>query len=403
MPEQVNWIDLYVNTYTKETESPTSYHMWTAISMISAALQRKVWVNFGHEDNPFTVYTNLYIVFVAPPGRCRKTQAIRYGEDILRDIDDVSLASDSVTREALIMELAAARATMAIDEESDIIEPHCSLTLLSGEFSVFLGQKNFNLLSLLCDLFDCKKIWKYTTKNVGKDTLHGVWFSILGATTPELLNSSLQITAIGGGLTSRIIFVVESQRRKKVTSPYLPPAVRMILLERLRSINRMKGEMRFRDGAFEYFDEWYQSAPDSATEFEERQHVYVLKVAMIFAAAGERSYIIPEDIKRAILEIDIIKPRMSEAFQGVGRSPYAYVISRLRSLLKEDGVVYLDKFLADNANDVTPEDVKRAAELFAYSGEAHYDRIGDRHVLKQGQASGGSLPPPSTGDDKGSS
>lgn len=402
MPDNINWIDLYVNEYTKETESPTSYHMWTAISMICAALQRKVWINFGQEDNPFTIYCNLYVVFVAPPGTCRKTQAIRYGKELILDIDDVSIASDSVTREALIMELVAARTTMAMDDEGDIIEPHCSLTLLSGEFSVFLGQKNLTLLSLLCELFDCEKVWKYATKHAGKDTLQGVWFSILGATTPELLTSSLPITAIGGGLTSRIVFVVEHQRRKKVTSPYLPPMIRAILIERLRDINRMKGEMHFKDGAFKYFDEWYQSSPDGVTEFDQRQHVYVLKVAMIFAAANARNYIIVEDVARAIQEIDIIKPRMTEAFQGVGRSEYGYVVSRLRSLLREEGVVRLDTFLANNAYDVTPKDITNAVQIFEYSGEAHHTRIGDHHVLKQGRPDRECLPQLDTGDSKGS-
>lgn len=379
-----NFIDLYLD-YTFETESPRSFHVWTAISVVAAVLQRKVWINFGHEDNPFTLYPNLYVVFVAPPGRCRKTQAIRYGEQILAELgSDISVASDSITREALIQELEGAHRQFTIDDGQALID-HCSLTVVSGEFSVFLGQKNFTLLSFLCDVFDCKAVWKYSTKHEGKETLYGVWFSILGATTKDLLLNSLPLASIGGGLTSRMLFIVEDKRAKRITSPYLPPEIREQLVQMLRQIYRLQGEMKFAPGAFEFFDKWYQTAPEGHTEFDEREHIYVLKVAMIVAAAHKRNYIVIEDLQRALDELAKIKDRMEEAYRGIGRNPLGMCISKLQSELRKEESINLNEFLRLNYNDISQDDIVTAVSHFERTGEAWYESSNGAYILHKGK------------------
>ena len=72
-----DWISAYLK-YTEETESPVSYHTWTAVSMIAGALQRKCYMQWGLE----TIYPNMYIVLVGSAGRSRKSLAINIGEEI---------------------------------------------------------------------------------------------------------------------------------------------------------------------------------------------------------------------------------------------------------------------------------------------------------------------------------
>ena len=78
--------------YTNNTEPPTSYHTWTALSMIAAALQRRVYIKWGYE----TIYPNMYIVLVGPSGKCRKGTAMNVGKDLLKDLAGISVASDQI-------------------------------------------------------------------------------------------------------------------------------------------------------------------------------------------------------------------------------------------------------------------------------------------------------------------
>jgi hypothetical protein len=55
-----NWIYKYLK-YTDQMESPSSFHIWSALAALSCTLQRKVWINRGF----YTLYPNQYIILVA--------------------------------------------------------------------------------------------------------------------------------------------------------------------------------------------------------------------------------------------------------------------------------------------------------------------------------------------------
>src|SRR3990170_8200696 len=79
--EAGDWLSSYLE-YTDNTEPPASYHLWTGISVISGVLQRKVWMEWGHE----LIYPNMYVVLIGPSGRCRKGTAMNIGKGLLKTI-----------------------------------------------------------------------------------------------------------------------------------------------------------------------------------------------------------------------------------------------------------------------------------------------------------------------------
>src|SRR5438309_523994 len=72
--EAGNWLAAYLE-YTKESESPDAYHVWTALSSIASVARRNVWLDQGI----YLLYPNLYVALVGPPGRTGKSTAIRMG------------------------------------------------------------------------------------------------------------------------------------------------------------------------------------------------------------------------------------------------------------------------------------------------------------------------------------
>jgi hypothetical protein len=326
MPRELkNWLDSYLD-YTENTESPENYHIWCGISVLAAAMRRKVWLNMGH----FEIYPNMYIVLVGPPG-CRKNAAINIAIKLLQNIPEIKYSADAITREALIQVMNEAQTDDVLLNGKAYI--HSSLTIISKELSVFVGTKNMDLLTLLTDLYDPHDKWVYRTKGKGINEIIGVWLNLLGGTTPAWLMGSIPMDAIGGGFTSRIIFVVEERSRKRVAFPFLTEADKLLqikLLHDLGEIAMLRGEFKLTPEARDWFIAWYEP-PVNELEIDlrfqgyyERRHVHLLKTAMIISASFSDDMVVKEShLKLALQSIEQIEGRMVNAFGSTGRSTAA--------------------------------------------------------------------------------
>jgi hypothetical protein len=320
--------------YMKNTESAKMFHRWTALSVIASCLRKKVFLCIGRID----IHPNMYVVFVGPPGGPRKSQAISFGTEFLSQIPDIIISADAITPQALIEDLEKS----AIDEQmpDGSIYQHASLTITSKEFESFLGAKieNTKMITYLTDLFDAQKIpWKYRTKHSGNNVIPSVFLNLLAATTPESIASSLPSSAIGTGLTSRIMFVWADKKDKKVCYPEETPeeiALKELLLKDLYLISRMVGEFTFSSDCKKRFEDWYNNyepnnparlcKDEAFTGWYERKPLYTLKLALIYSAATSANMIVEwNHIHSAITTIEETETLMPNVFKAVGRSTIA--------------------------------------------------------------------------------
>ena len=264
-----NWLQSYIE-YTENTESAPIYHRWMGISMIAAALQRKIHFSLGR----IKVMPNLYIVLCAEPGITRKTQAINWGLPILAEVEGIVISADAITPQALLDDLEECACPTNMPDGSTYT--HNSLSVYSGEFEVFLGQKkeNSKMIIYLTDLFDCKDIpFKYRTKHSGSNKLDNTYFNIYGATTPESLADCLPSKAIGGGLGSRIIFVWADKKGKKVPIPEDSPRIaelKRLLISDLHIICRMVGEYNFTAKSKVWWTDFNSRSEEHTSELQSR-------------------------------------------------------------------------------------------------------------------------------------
>ena len=76
------------------------------------------------------------------------------------------------------------------------------------------------MIVTLTDLYDCTdKMWKHRTKHSGNSTIPNVYLNLAGCTTPPVLLLLFPIESIGGGLTSRMLFIYCDKREKLVSVP----------------------------------------------------------------------------------------------------------------------------------------------------------------------------------------
>ena len=383
-----HFIDSYMK-YTDGLEAPDSFHQWAAISMISIALRRQCWIDMGH----FKVFPNMYIVLVADPGVCRKTASINPAVALYEDLTNAKISADATTREALIRALKQSESSY--QTSSSEIATQSALTIVSRELSVFLGNGDHDLLSLLTDLYDCPNRWEYRTKNSGIDIIHNVWLSILAASTPEWLSSSIPVTAIGGGFTSRILFIVESKSRKKVAFPVMTPEQRRemdnLKLDLAKMMN-LHGPFTITPEAREYFIEWYNGHSHATIEdkrfwgYAERKHIHILKLASILSVADSDAMVIEgTHIRQAHFMIDSIEPGMMEAFGSAGRSEESFDIGIVLEIIKTYSPIKKEKLLSFIWRDVSPKIFEtvinflidgRRIERYIDDGSTMYKHVG---------------------------
>src|SRR5229473_4195841 len=86
--------------YTKNSESPTNFHLWAACSSIAAALQRRVFLKWGHQ----TIYPNLYIILVGPSGQSRKSEPVTIAREFIERLQVPMIGEDN-SMEAVIREM----------------------------------------------------------------------------------------------------------------------------------------------------------------------------------------------------------------------------------------------------------------------------------------------------------
>lgn len=358
--ELEDWITAYIR-YTQGSEPPLAYHTWIGVSMIAGALQRKNFMQMGFE----TLYPNMYVILVGPSGRARKGIALGIGKDLLSEVTGVVMTSENATREALIRCMKGATLNSAMPDGTILF--HCSVTCFSEELSVFLGQGDIKFLASLTDWYDSKSNWTYETKNQGKDHLQGLCFNLLGATAPEWLQSMLPQEAIGGGFTSRVIFVVEEQKSKTVPEHILSKEeirIKEALISDLVKINNMVGQFEFTpDGKSAYVD-WYQ-VHDAAiskghfpvederfTGYSERRATHLRKLMMVMSASrGDDHKLTKEDFSRADRLLKATELKMSRTFGGLGKAKYADVTEKVIDYISKVKVVsrrdLLRKFYRD--------------------------------------------------------
>jgi len=368
-----DWISGYLE-YVKGSESPTSYHTWVGMCLIAGALQRKAYLLWGFE----TIYPNLYVVLVGPSGRTRKGVALGIGKDLLSDVAGVTMVGEATTREALIRLMKDSALTFQ-DPSNNRMRWHCSVTAFSEELSVFLGQNDLKFLSNLTDWYDCKDRWAYDTIGRGRDFINGVCFNFCAATAPDWLQSILPQEAIGGGYTSRNIYICEEAKGQTSPKHVLTAAqvrLREMLVNDLGRINTLAGEYKFStDGEKAYVD-WYTSYDKALARGEypvddprfayyaERRATHIRKLMMILSASrGDVMRMTAQDFDRANKLLKAAELKMHRTFGGLGRAQGAIDAQRVLDYVASVDATTRSEILAKFYRDVGPQEFKVIEEL----------------------------------------
>lgn len=341
--EYPDWIEAYMN-YAAFSEAPRHLHFWTAVSTVAGALRRRVWIDQAY----FKWYPNMYVIVVAPPGIVSKSTTTSIGMSLLRKVPGVKFGPDVITWPALVQGFAESLETF---EWNGTHYPMCAMTLESSEFGNLINPQDREMVDLFVSLWDGKQgTFEKKTKHSGNDQVVNPWINVIACTTPAWIAGNFPEYMIGGGFTSRAIFVYAEKKEKLVAYPFLHvPADLGQQAERLvRDLEHIAttlvGPYAMTPGAIEFGEQWYAhhyaNRPPGLDDerfggYIARKQTHIHKLAMVLAAATTDEMAITADHLRTASEmVSDLEEDMAMVFSKIGRSETSIYAERLINYVK---------------------------------------------------------------------
>lgn len=341
-----DWLTAYLD-YAKHTEAPVHMHFWAGVSAIAGALRRKVWIDMAY----FKWYPNFYICLVAPPGIVSKSTTAGIAMNLLRRVPGIRFGPDVVTWPALVQ--AFAEVTETFEYES-LLHVMSALTLESSEFGNLLNPQDKEMVDLLVALWDGKQgSFKKATKHSGSDEIQNPWINLIACTTPSWIAGNFPEYMIGGGFTSRTIFVYADKKAKYVAYPGLHVPANLsaqedALVSDLEHIaTNLAGEYKLTPEALAWGERWYKrhySVKPANLDMDRfggyiaRKQTHIHKLAMVLAASsGDSMTIHPEHLQVADNMVTDLEPDMQFVFQRIGQADTTQYIQKFVAFIHENG------------------------------------------------------------------
>lgn len=396
------------------TEAPHAFVIWSAISVISAVLKKKVWIDRG----TYLVYPNQYIVLVGPPGVGKGT-AVHPAHAFIKDYKPElsNYLSDRVTAPKIIEKLADGFQTQSVIGGAIVVSKESTAVLMAMELATFLGSSDW-MTSFLCQTWDQNK-FEYGTKNKGSNVIDDMCVSLIGACTPDFIRKinghANASDAVNGGFTARTIFVFANEKSKDLPWPValknrknveFPKGSKNFktgqeiindLRHDLEQVAKLHGQFDLNDEARTIWQDWYLKVrikdedSDVVRHFKSRQPGHVLKVAMCLSAASNDSLVIDRwCLQTALSLVQGVLDTLDITFRGVGESSLAEATAKVQNYIERKGSTSRKELVRDNHRHVTMEDLDRIlntlcqigiVQAYSRGGSQYYDHIS----LKNGQ------------------
>lgn len=343
-----DWLSAFMD-YASFGEAPRHLYFWTGVSTLAGALRRKVWIDQSY----FKWFCNFYVVIVAPPGIVSKSTTAAIGMNLLRQVPGIKFGPDVVTWPALVSAFAESTETFEWHNQHNIMS---AITLEASELGNLLNTQDREMVDLFVTLWDGKQgAFDKRTKHSGSDKVENPWINLIACTTPSWIAGNFPEYMIGGGLTSRCVFVYASEKSRYVAYPGLEVPqelgqTRLRLIQDLEHISMtLAGEYRLSEDAVEWGRAWYmdhyKNKPLGLDDerfggYIARKQTHIHKLAMVLQASRTDTLLIEQEtLADANAMVTSLEADMPFVFSKIGRSDASFHVERLLSFIRKSGKV----------------------------------------------------------------
>lgn len=349
MSERIHkdWLKAFIE-FGSFGEAPLQTLFWTGVSTIAGALRRRVWI----DQKYFQWVPNFYIILVAPPGVISKSTTANIGMNLLREVPGIKFGPNVVTWQALVEAMAGCM-ELVPKPNSDEYLPMSCITIASSEFGNLLNPADKQMVDILVDLWDGQTgSFEKRTKSSGNDLIENPWINIIACTTPSWIAGNFPEYMIGGGFTSRCIFVYSETKRQLVPYPkYSVPEdfneKRQALIHDLEIISTMVGEYELSPRALAWGEDWYKSHWEKKPAhldngqfggYLARKQTHIHKLAMVIAASQSNELLIDkEHLEFSDKMVTVLEHDMPKVFERIGQTEKTVGMGELVDIVRRQG------------------------------------------------------------------
>lgn len=386
-----NWLTAYID-YTAGTEAPRMMHFYVGISTLAGVLRKHVWVDMIR----FKWVPNFYIILVAPPGIISKTTTMDYGMDLLKQVPGVRFGPDVITWQALVKKFSESFEEFQF---GDLYYPQSPLNLASGELGNLINPMDKDMVNLYISLWDGRAGFEKETKMSGNDAVNSPWINMVGCTTPHWIADNFPESMVGGGFTSRCIFVYGDRKESLIAWPDENvrkdhSELREALIADLEHIGTtLRGPMVILPDAREWGREWYKRlwtevAPAASSEqvqgYLARKQGHLVKLSMVMSIAESDSLqITARHMQLAEAMLNEAEATSSHVFAKIGKSEAANHLDNLLEFIKRHKrVPYAATLKHVIAHFPDAREFEGALAALVRSGQVKLDLNGQSDITK---------------------
>ena len=372
-----------ITEYCKDTEVPGLFALWAGISTISATLGRDCFVSQGH----FVVYPNTYVVLVAGSAKCRKSTSINIASRFIESVNPkIKVLSQKMTPEALIGTLSG---MMGGEEGSTIISAHAEGIAVVDELATMIDNNAFKsgMIPILTKLYDCED-FQYETRGRGREEVSNPCMSILGGSTLHWIKEAIPQVAIGGGFTSRVVFVYRDQVENLIPWPTKSDTndkIKSDIIHDLNLIAKLRGPFAFDSEARKFYSTEYIRFINNSPFFENknlagyagRRHIIILKLSMIVSASERDSRVVNEaDVRVALNILTSAEETMPNVLAQISSEPIGDVCEEILQIIKHRRKVSRRELLQLMKHKLVARDMDVIIDSLAEMGVVQSELVG---------------------------
>ena len=350
--------------YTKGNEICPRFRLFSFAAAMGAIIKRKVSFQRSSYNMFPTLYPNLWIILVAPQGRGHKSAALSVAKKLIQRIPEnfqPRMLASKLTPEALVKSLAAQVITPEIMKTVDmtmisILKKPAQALLYSSELGVLLGKEKYNqgMIALLTDLYDTPNEWQSETVMRGDQRLYDVCLSVMGASTPDWMQTMLPSDAFKGGFMSRLLLVgyPETWHVRLADPPAPDEAIGAELIAKLTELAKFESQLKWTDSARDYFNDWYMTLkdpePGPKAAYLERKQDQLLRMSMLVELSYGCSPMLTRDaIEDAMNIMGAVEPDALRMIEYIAVEPRMRIVQRAIEILEARTTVLESELLSE--------------------------------------------------------
>jgi len=317
----MGWVERFVED-TEGIPSPPLFRQWGAISILSSAMERKVWLrSLGDE-----IYPNMFNLLIGGPGS-GKTFVTNIVSKMLRTIteagdpEDLYLSPTNMTKAAFADALAHAQRRHVLP---DRVVAFNALAVVSNELGSLLPAYDKEMMNTLTDLYDSKIYEEHKRSTNLKIKIDSPVVNMIAGSTPAYLRNLVPEGAWEEGFFSRVILIYSGITILVDPFKEFRGALNDELISALYSIYSLYGEFTFGAEAINLIREWNEGGCEPRPthprleNYNARRLVHLLKLSMIASVSRKPNLdVVQADVETALQWLIGAEKQMEDLFKAM--------------------------------------------------------------------------------------